>query len=42
MSLFMSMTNAFSPLNIYISIRGNCEGIIMALLYAFFYYFFGD
>jgi len=42
MSIIMSLTNAFSPLNIYISIRGNCEGIIMAFLYAFFYYFFGD
>lgn len=38
----MAATNAFSPLNVYISIRGNCEGIIMAFIYAFLYYFFGD
>lgn len=42
MTIFMATVNAFSPLNIYISIRGNCEGIIMAIIYAFFYYFFGD
>ena len=42
MSILASLAYAINPLYIYITVRGNCEGIIMAFLFAFLYYYFGN
>ena len=42
MSILASLAYAINPLYIYITVRGNSEGIIMAFLFAFLYYFFSD
>jgi hypothetical protein len=33
---------AYNPLFIALTVRGSCESITLALMYAFWYYYFGD
>jgi phosphatidylinositol glycan class M len=32
----------YNPLFIYLTVRGSCESIAMALMYAFWYFYFGN
>jgi hypothetical protein len=39
---FVAQLYAYNPLFLYLTVRGSCESIAMALMYGFWYFMFGS